>query len=264
MSFSQGAAQTAGRYIHPHQGFFIVKNGSATTAKFTNGMRNIDATDVTFRSDAAPTYPLVNLFCTDSEGKKEVSVIELNRPAMAGSLKMKGMLNAKGNMYIHWGSDDFGSMFIDHMPDYVPVWFDAADDGVFTMSWNTQNAAFGYMHLIDNMTGADIDCLESDSYTFESHVTDMSARFRLVFKPLGIEEETSNEGENFAFFNGSELVVNGEGELSLIDLNGRVLTTRYVTGQQSAVALPTVAEGMYLLRLARVNDVKVQKIVIRK
>lgn len=266
-SFSQNAAQDAPRYINMHQAFFVVKDGTLLDAvTFKNSMRRTDTTgmgSITFR-DAQPAYPLVNLFCTDSEGKQEISVIELNRPKMAGSLKMKGMLNAKGNMYIHWGSEDFGSMFIDHMPDYVPVWFDAAEDGVFTMSWNTQNAAFGYMHLIDNMTGADIDCLEADSYTFESRVTDMSARFRLVFKPLGIEEETAEQGENFAFFNGSELVVNGEGELSLIDLNGRVLTTQYVSGQQSYVTLPNVAMGMYMLRLTRANDVKVQKIVIRK
>ena len=112
------------------------------------------------------------------------------------------------------------------------------------------------------MTGADIDCFETSSYTFESHVNDMSARFRLVFKPLGVNDITS-ESENFAFFNGSELVVNGEGELSLIDLNGRVLTTQYVTGQQSVLAMPNVAVGLYMLRLSNANDVKVQKIIIK-
>jgi len=262
-SFSQGAAHNASRYINMHQAFFVVMNGSASNVAFNNNMRNTTASDMSFR-DVRPAYPLVNLFCTDEDGKQEISVVELNRPEMAGSLKMKGMLNGKCNMYLHWNNEDFGSMFIDHTPDYVPVWFDAAEDGVFTISWNTQNAAFGYVHFVDNMTGADIDCLEADSYTFEARTTDMSARFRLVFSPLGVEDITTENGENFAFFNGSELVVNGEGELSLIDLNGRVLTTTFVSGQQSNVMLPTVAEGMYLLRLTKANDVKVQKIVIRK
>ncbi len=265
-SFSQNAAQDAPRYINMHQAFFVVKDGSASDVTFNNDMRVTDATvaDGTSFRDVRPAYPLVNLFCTDEDGKQEISVVELNRPEMAGSLKMKGMLNGKCNMYLHWGNEDFGSMFIDHTPDYVPVWFDAAEDGVFTISWNTQNAAFGYVHFVDNMTGADIDCLEADSYTFEARTTDMSARFRLVFSPLGVEDITTENGENFAFFNGSELVVNGEGELSLIDLNGRVLTTTFVSGQQSNVMLPTVAEGMYLLRLTKANGVKVQKIVIRK
>ncbi len=262
VSFSQGAAQDGDRYINMHQGFFVVKNGTATEAVFEDTMRVTNQTPH-FR-DELPAYPLVNLFCTDSDGKQEVSVIEFERPEAAGSLKMKGMLNGKGNMYVHWGSDDFGSVFIDHMPDFVPVWFDAAEDGVFTMTWNTANAHFGYMHLIDNMTGVDYDCLANDSYTFNASVNDMSARFRLVFKPLGIEEETTENGENFAFINGNELVVNGEGELSLIDLNGRVLATEYVSGQQSHITMPDVAEGMYMLRLTKENDVRVQKIVIRK
>lgn len=259
-SFSQEAAGVAGRYIHPHQGFFIVKNGSAEKARFANTMRNTDATDVVYRNELH--YPLVNLFCTDEDGHEEISVIELNRPATAGSLKMKDLLTGKGQMYIHWGDDEFKSIFIDHTPDYVPVWFETSQNGVYTMSWNTANEDFGYIHLIDNLTGADIDCLTDNSYTFESHTTDLKARFRLVFKPLGVNEIT-NEGGNFAFFNGNDLVVNGEGELSLIDLNGRVLATEHVSGQNSHLALPKVAVGMYLLKLSNANDVKVQKIIVK-
>jgi len=268
-SFSQGAAQTKSQYINMHQGFFVVKkNGTDGQVKFNNDMRvteipsDYTGAQPSFRN--AHNYPLVNLFCTDSDGKREVSVIEVERPLNAGSLKMKGMLSGKGQMYLHWGSDDFGSVFIDHTPDYVPVWFEAVEDGVFTMSWNTANDDFGYLHLVDNLTGNDIDMLASDSYSFEAQVSDSKARFRLVFKPLGIEEETTEVGENFAFINGNELVVTGEGELSLIDLNGRVLATEYVSGQQSHITLPVVADGMYMLRLTKANDVRVQKIVIRK
>jgi len=268
-SFSHGAEQTASRYINMHQGFFIVNNGTSHEVKFNNDMRATKVEDgytgtaPSFRNEA-PSYPLVNLICTDSDGKREVSVIEVERPETAGSLKLKGLMSAKGNMYIHWDNDDLSNIFIDHTPDYVPVWFDAVEDGVFTITWSTANADFGYLHLVDNMTGADIDCLTDDSYTFEAHVTDMSGRFRLVFSPLGIDEETTEQGENFAFIVGNELVVTGEGELSLIDLNGRILATEYVHGVQSHITMPKVAEGMYMLRLANANGVKVQKIVIRK
>lgn len=70
--------------------------------------------------------------------------------------------------------------------------------------------------------------------------------------------------ENFAFFVGNQLVVNGTGDLQLVDINGRVLFTHYVVGQQSHITLPTVAEGVYLLQLSGTDGVKVQKIVIRK
>jgi hypothetical protein len=267
-SFSQGAAQNASRYIHPHQSFFIVKktaDSDYSAVQFTNDMRNIEPTTASDYRDAQPNYPLVNLFCTDNDGKQEVSVIEVERPRAAGSLKMKEMLCGKGNMYIRWNNEDFSNVFIEGTPEYVPVWFKSSEQGVFTMSWSTANDNFGYLHLIDNLTGNDIDMLAADSYAFQSKPSDSKARFRLVFKPLGIEEETSTEaGENFAFINGNELVVNGEGELSFIDLNGRILATEYVSGQQSHITMPKVAVGMYMLRLANANGVKVQKIVVRK
>ncbi len=263
VSFSQGSLQTASRYIHPHQGFFVVMKGSGTKyIDFKEGMRVTDKGSA-FR-DEQPTYPLVNLVCTDDNGKREISVIEVERPSMAGSLRMKGMLGAKANMYIRWDDEDFGNVFLTGTPEYVPVWFKSVEEGVFTMTWSTANDNFGYLHLIDNLTGNDIDMLTTDSYAFQSRPSDSKARFRLVFSPLGIDEETTEQGENFAFINGNELVVNGEGELSFIDLNGRVLATEYVSGQQSHIAMPKVAVGMYMLRLSNSDGVKVQKIVVRK
>ena len=267
-SFSMGAERITDRYIHPHQGFFVVKNideQGTTSVRFNNSMRDTTATGTVFRGEA-PAYPLVNLECTDSEGKWEHSVIELERPLTAGSLKMKGMLNSKANMYVHWNGSDYSSVFIDHMPDYVPVWFETSEDGVFTFTWNTANADFGYMHLIDHLTGTDYDCLApgNDHYTFEARATDMAARFRLVFKPLGIEEETVENGENFAFFNGEQLIVNGSGDLQLIDVNGRIIMTEHLSGEQSSVSLPNVAAGVYVLRMTGNSESRVQKIVVRK
>lgn len=266
-SFSQGSLQTASRYIHPHQGFFVVKktadDASHKEVVFNNDMRSITETS-SFRDEVKPAYPLVNLVCTDDNGKREISVIEFERPSMAGSLRMKNMLGAKGNMYIRWEGEDFGNVFLTGTPEYVPVWFKAVEAGVFTMTWSTANGDFSTLRLIDNLTGANIDMLTTDSYSFEAKPSDSKARFRLVFSALGIEEETTEYNGNFAFFNGNELVVNGEGELSLIDLNGRVLNMQHLSGQQSHIAMPKVASGMYMLRLANADGVRVQKIVIRK
>jgi len=275
IGFSDGAATTTSRYLNMHQGFFVVKRTEDPSASnvsdsvvFNNDMRVITPNAATYRSDVHPAYPLVNLFCTDADGNQEIVIMELERPLKAGSTKMKGMLNGKCNMYAHWGNDDLGAVFIDYMPDYVPVWFEAAEDGVFTITWSTANENFGYMHLIDNIAGVDYDCLApgNDSYTFHATTTDMIARFRVVFKPMGIEEEIeiSEHGENFAFFNGNELIVNGEGDMRLTDLNGRCVYTQHLAGQQNSVSLPVVADGMYLLQLNGAEGVKVQKIVIRK
>ena len=49
-----------------------------------------------------------------------------------------------------------------------------------------ENVEMDYLHLIDNMTGEDVDLLAgastgSATYTFEAKTTDCASRFRLVF-----------------------------------------------------------------------------------
>ena len=69
--------------------------------------------------------------------------------------------------------------------------------------------------------------------------------------------------KTFAFFDGNGWVINGEGQLELIDLLGRVLQSTRQSGEQSRVYLHGYAEGTYLLRLIDNNgNTKVQKIVI--
>ena len=259
---SQGS-MTADMYINMHQGFMVISDGVANEAVFKNTMRANNQTPH-FR-DEQPTFPVVNLIVTDAEGLNDITVVEVNRPVDGGVRKLTELRNGDATMYVHYNNADLGLAFIEGTPEYVPLWFKAAEDGVFTMTWSTANANFGYLHLVDNQTGVDYDMLTNDHYTFVASTTDAKARFRLVFSALGIGEEPATEqGENFAFVSGDELVVNGTGELSLIDLNGRVLATQHVSGQQTHIAIPRVAVGMYMLRLSNATGTKIQKIVIRK
>ena len=61
---------------------------------------------------------------------------------------------------------------------------------------------------------------------------------------------------------GDQLVVNGEGNLQIIDMLGRVVMTDQLTGSQSTTSLPTTA-GVYVLRLTDTNGTRTQKMVIR-
>ena len=143
--------------------------------------------------------------------------------------------------------------------------FKAHADGTYKMSWSTLNGDFSYLHLIDNVTGTDTDCLLSEEYRFTATPHDYLSRFTLVFACTGVGEdiEPSNTA-NFAFMMGDELVVNGEGVLQVYDLNGRLLVERELHGTQSTLMLPSVSQGMYLLRLRSDNQVRVQKMVINK
>ena len=142
-----------------------------------------------------------------------------------------------------------------------PVNFKAEENGHYTITVNPEEVEFNYLHLIDNMTGADIDLLQTPSYSFEARTTDYASRFRLVFSATGIEENNANEA--FAYFNGAEWMVSNEGEASLevIDLTGRILSSETINGNVAKAI--TAAPGIYMLRLVNDNEVKTQKILVK-
>jgi len=129
------------------------------------------------------------------------------------------------------------------------------------------------LHLIDNMTGADLDLLsagdrgsepamraEGASYTFAARTTDYESRFKLVF--VANENDNENENSPFAFINNGNIIVNGEGTLQVVDVTGRVVVSREVI-PHSAFKIPH-STGVYVLRLINGDDVKTQKMVIER
>ena len=83
-------------------------------------------------------------------------------------------------LYIPQGTQDFAVVNAEAQGE-MPVNFKAQSNGTYTISFNAENVAFNYLHLIDNMTGADIDLLETPSYSFEANTYDYESRFKLVF-----------------------------------------------------------------------------------
>ena len=76
-------------------------------------------------------------------------------------------------------------------------------------------------------------------------------------------DEFEDESDIFAYFNGSGWVVEGEGQLELVDMLGQVLYTNYINGDPTEVHFGDIAVGTYMLRLVNSKEVlKAQKIVI--
>jgi hypothetical protein len=142
----------------------------------------------------------------------------------------------------------------------LPVSFRAGENGTYTLSMNVENVDMNYLHLIDNMTGMDIDLLQTPSYTFEANTNDYANRFKLVFAANGADEADES---SFAFFSNGNLIVNNEGNatLQVIDINGRILSSETISGSCSKAINATT--GVYMLRLINGDNVKVQKVVVR-
>ena len=263
-----GDDMTMPRFIHPHQGFFV-KAAADKTLTFDNTMRSVRGkANSYFRDEERPVYPLVTLTVADAEGQRDYVTIELDRPEQGGGEKAKGLHTGKGIIYCHLGDVDYHVAFTESGIESIPVRFEAFEDDVFTMRWGTMNADFSYLHLIDNLTGSDVDCLSSSEYHFEGRTTDYASRFQLLFEFTGVDENDedglSNSSETFAFLMGDELIVNGGGVLQLFDLNGRTLMSKRIEGTQSSLGMARLNPGVYVLQLVNGNNSRTQKLVINK
>ena len=116
-----------------------------------------------------------------------------------------------------------------------------------------------YLHLVDHMTGADINLLENPNYTFEAKTSDYAARFKLVF----VCGDANDDNETFAYISNGNIIVNnvGNATVQVIDVTGRILSSESINGNASVNV--NAAPGIYMLRLVSGNNVKVQKIIIK-
>jgi predicted outer membrane repeat protein len=268
----------ASRFLHPHQGFMIDVDGNGT-ARFSNAMRTTTTTVTTsgnsvtwpgdFRGgevDYTPCYPLVNLKATDVNGNRDIVTVELGRPDTGGALKQDALRMGKGSLWCHYNDEDYALVFTQPGLEAANIRFAADEDTEFTMTWNTQNGEFSYLHLIDNIAGKDIDCLQQTEYTFTAKTTDYVSRFRLVFDYTGVEENGDNGtmigSETFAYYANGEIHLTdaqADATLQIIDMLGRVIVSRDAV---HTVSTSGMTPGVYVLRLTTANGTKTQKIVL--
>ena len=255
------------RYVHQHQAFFTHAEADSVQLTFKPAMAVATPAEgytfTHFRDEEHINYPLVNLFAENSVGNRDLAVIEFNRPELGGATKINGLRNANFQIFAHIDDNNYGLLFTPEGTERVPVWFKTEEDGVFTLSWNMLHGNFTSLRLVDNKTGINYDMLANDHYTFEATTEDYASRFYITYACTGMDEEVTYDSDNFAFYDGSEWVINGKGQLDVIDMTGRVLFAEQLNNDQNRVNLEGFATGVYLLRVIDNKVVKTQKIIVR-
>lgn len=134
-----------------------------------------------------------------------------------------------------------------------PLNFKVMTMGSYTISCIPEGD-FNYLHLVDKITGKDVDLLLEKEYSFMGTPSDNDDRFVIYLE----SSENSGGSDVFAYQNGSEIIVNGEGTLQVFDVMGRMVATQNINGVESmcASSLPT---GVYIF----IMNGKTQKIVVR-
>lgn len=156
-------------------------------------------------------------------------------------------------VYIKQNNKDYAIAILNDDVKAFDLCFEAKTTGRYIMTINPEGE-FSYLHLIDKLSGEDIDMLQDNEYSFIGSPGDNLNRFlvRLSDNANG----SSTDIEIFAYQSGNEIVVSGEGELQIFDVMGRLVMRQNVNGVQTVNGL---SKGVYIMRL---NDMT-QKIVIR-
>ena len=88
----------------------------------------------------------------------------------------------KVKLYIPKDGKDYAIAYAQKQEE-IPLYFKTTENGNYTLKIYLEGLEMGYLHLIDTKIGAEVDLLQTPSYTFEAQSSDDAVRFKLVFKP---------------------------------------------------------------------------------
>ena len=159
--------------------------------------------------------------------------------------------NPSASIFIPQNGEDYAIAFSDRQGD-VPLYFKANETGTYTISFAGVETNLNGIHLIDILAEEEIDLSANPSYTFIGSPADRMARFKIVFRNTGGD----GTSDIFAYQNGNDIIVSGEGELQIFDVMGRMVSRQRVNGVETVNAMPY---GVYIFKLNGMT----QKIVVR-
>ncbi len=251
-----GEFVTADGTVAPMEGIFALATDAGQEATFTRVVPG--------ENSIAPTDGIlnVNLMSNEAATRKGNSRIDMARLRFGHGNKL-GKLNLfRSNATVFFPQDgkDYSVMYADAQGE-MPLHFKTEKNGTYTLGFTTEDVSFGYLHLIDNLTGTDVDLLATPSYTFDARTTDYASRFRLVFSANGTN---SDDNGSFAFIDAAgNIVITGAEAgtvMQIMDVTGRMILSTNVARNVSTNGM---APGVYMLRLINGDNVKTQKIVVR-
>ena len=138
---------------------------------------------VTFSKNASKGQPDITISVTKSNMGGDAIIDRVRVSFNENDRLSKYTMNPKKDMlYITQNGNDFAVAYANGESE-MPVNFKTTEDGTYILHVEAESLAPAYLHLIDDVTGTDIDLLATPSYTFEAKTTDTASRFRLMFAP---------------------------------------------------------------------------------
>ena len=245
-----GTLVAASGPIAPMEGIFVKATAENQQATFTRVEPNMS----TNNKDGILEIALNN---TNNRGMNRIDNARV-RFGEGNELEKFQLNGGSSKVYIPQDGTDYAVVY-SKGEGRMPVNVKVAKTGEYTISFSNEDVEFDYLHLIDNFTGADIDLLIDESYSFTASTKDKENRFILVFK--AIDSNYDPTSDIFVYQNGDELIVNGDGTLHVYDVMGRFVASYEVNGNKRINA-SQFSNAVYIFRMVG-ETVKTQKIVVR-
>ena len=182
-----------------------------------------------------------------------------------GLEKMDGFSETVPSLWIRDNGCNFAITHIGSESETLDLMFKNQLAGTYALTVDVNVADFNYLHLIDHVTGADVDLLRQPTYTFHATGNEYEARFVLVFRQnTGIGEDgASAESTTFCFVKDNMLyfsIETGHAQVTLTDALGRVVKSAEVNG--NGISLADLQAGLYVVRMVNGGATKTQKVII--
>ena len=140
-----------------------------------------DGEELTFHREA----PVKNAMLTLNLSGPNFSDRAMVRFDESGMLPKLQIDNNSTKLYITQNNTDYAVVRSEGKGE-LPVGFKAESNGTYTLSFTSEGVGFTYLHLIDHMTGAEVDLLAGDSasatYSFESQAGNFAKRFTIIYE----------------------------------------------------------------------------------
>jgi hypothetical protein len=175
---------TANRnYVEPMEGIFVVADTDGETLTFST-----TAPSKGRGQTHEPEQIVINLSTLNAQLSTSIIDRAIVRFDDGPQLPKFQLDPSHTKVYIPKDGKDYAVVSVGgrdaarHVSTEIPVYFKAKENGTYTLSVDLENVAFGYLHLVDTITGAEVDLLATPSYTFAAKTTDYASRFKLVFE----------------------------------------------------------------------------------
>ena len=176
---------------------------------------------------------------------QDMAIVSFNEGSKLG----KFVFNEENSkLYIPQDGRDYAIAYAKREGE-VPLSFKAKTTGRYTISFEGDD--LNGVQLIDKFEDITVNLNDVRSYTFVGSVADSPDRFTLVFN------SEATIGNSFVYQNGSDIIVNGNGELQVFDVLGRMVATMHINGVET-MSTSSLQSGVYVFRL----NGKTQKVIV--